>query len=92
MRGVLLLIVALLLLVAVFALQNPGVIPVRFLKYSADTSLLAVIVVSFGIGIVVGFLCSIPSSFRNRKKVRSLEAEVSSLRKPPAAPPPPVIP
>ncbi|HEY7527702.1 MAG TPA: LapA family protein, partial [Candidatus Deferrimicrobiaceae bacterium] len=64
MRGVLLLIVALLLVVAVFALQNPGIIPVRFLQYSGDTSLLAVIAVSFGTGIVVGFLCGIPSSIR----------------------------
>lgn len=88
MRGVLLLIVALLLVVAVFALQNPGIIPVRFLKYSADTSLLSVIVVAFAIGMVVGFLCGIPSSFRNRKRVRELKSQISSLRKPPGAAPP----
>ena len=88
MRGVLFLIVALLLVVAVFALQNPGIIPVRFLTVSGDTSLLAVIVVSFGIGIVVGFLCGIPTSFRHRKKIRELQAQLSSLRKPPGASPP----
>jgi uncharacterized integral membrane protein len=88
MRGVLILIVALLLLVAVFAVQNPGVIPVRFMKFSADTSLLAIIVVAFGIGIVVGFLCGVPKSFRTRKKVRELEAQIASLRNPPGAEPP----
>lgn len=86
MRAILVLIIALLALVAVFALQNPGIIPVRFLQYSASTSLLAVIVVAFAIGVLVGFLCGIPASLRRRRRIRELEAEIASPRK--AAPPP----
>lgn len=86
MRGILLLIIALLALVALFAVQNPGIINVRFLNLSANTSLLVVIVAAFGIGVLVGFLGGVPSSLARRRKVRELEAELSSLRK--GVPPP----
>ncbi|MBI5343421.1 MAG: LapA family protein [Deltaproteobacteria bacterium] len=92
MRAVLLLIVVLLALVAAFAVQNPGVIDVRFLHLSGNTSLLVIIVLAFGIGVLVGFLGGVPSSFRRARRIRELSAEIDSLRKPPGAPPPPVNP
>lgn len=88
MRSALILIVVLLALVAAFAVQNPGIITVQFLHLSAATSLLAVIVVAFGIGVLVGFLGGIPASLRRRRRVRELEAENASLRKAPEPPPP----
>lgn len=92
MRAVLLLIVVLLALVASFAVQNPGVIDVRFLHLSGSTSLLVIIVLAFGIGVLVGFLGGVPSSFRRARRIRELSAEIDSLRKPPGSPPPPVNP
>jgi uncharacterized integral membrane protein len=92
MRAVLLLIVVLLALVAAFAVQNPGVIDVRFLHLSGSTSLLVIIVLAFGIGVLVGFLGGVPSSFRRARRIRELSAEIDSLRKPPGSPPPPVNP
>ena len=92
MRAVLLLIIVLLALVAAFAVQNPGIIDVRFLHLSGSTSLLVVIVLAFGIGVLVGFLGGVPSSFRRARRIRELSAEVESLRKPPGTPPPPVNP
>lgn len=91
MRALLFLIVVLLLMVAAFALQNPGIITVHFLHLSAATSLLAVIVAAFGVGLLVGFLAGIPASRRRNRRIRDLEAEASSLRKP-ADPSPPVVP
>ena len=85
------LIVVLLALVAMFAVQNPGIITVQFLHLSAVTSLLVVIVVGFGIGVLVGFLGGVPASLRKGRRVRELEKEISSLRKP-SGPPPPVTP
>lgn len=85
------LIVVLLALVAAFAVQNPGIITVQFLHLSTVTSLLVVIVVAFGIGVLVGFLGGVPASLRKGRRVRELEKEVSSLRKT-SGPPPPVIP
>ena len=91
MRAALILIVVLLALVAAFAVQNPGIITVQFLHLSTGTSLLVVIVAAFGIGVLVGFLGAVPASLRKGRRVRELEEEVSSLRKP-SGPPPPVIP
>jgi putative membrane protein len=93
MRAALLLIVVLLSVVAIFAVQNPGIINVRFLGFSWSTSLLVIVVLSLAIGVIVGILGSIPSSVRRARKIRELAGEIDSLRKPPpGAPPPPAIP
>ncbi len=82
MRATLILIVVLLAVVAGFAVQNPGIINVKFLHLSASTSLLVVVVVAFGIGVLVGFLGGVPASLRRRRRVRELEGELAGLRKP----------
>ena len=92
MRSVLLLIIALLALVAAFAVQNPGVIDVRFLHLSGSTSLLVIIVLAFGIGVLVGFLGGVPSSLRRSRRIRELSSELDSRRLPPGTPPPPTVP
>jgi len=93
MKAVLLVLVALLALVAAFAMQNPGVIVFRFLTYSGYTSLLVVIVVGFAAGVVSAGLMGLPGFFRRRseaaaaaRRIRELEAEVGDLKKT-AAPP-----
>ena len=91
MRAILLLIIVLLAMVAAFAIQNPGIITVNFFHLSTATSLLVVIIAGFGAGVLVGFLGGIPASLRRGRRIRELEAEVASLRKP-AGPPPPVNP
>jgi uncharacterized integral membrane protein len=87
MRAALLLIIVLLTLVAAFAIQNPGLLTVHFLHLSGSTSLLVVIVVAFGTGIIVGLLFGIPASMRRGRRVRELEGELASLRKTSAPPP-----
>jgi uncharacterized integral membrane protein len=87
MRAALLLIIVLLSLVAAFAVQNPGILTVRFLHLSGSTSLLVVIVLGFGAGVLVGLLCGIPASLRRGRRVRELEQEVASLRKLTGSPP-----
>lgn len=87
MRGVMLLIIVLLGIVALFAVQNPGILTVRFLHLSGTTSLLVVLVAAFGMGVVVGFLGGIPAAIRHRRRVRELEAELAA--RPAATPPPP---
>ena len=88
MRAALLLIIVLLSLVAAFAVQNPGILTVHFLHFSGSTSLLVVIVLAFGAGVLVGLLCGIPASMRRGRRVRELEREMASLRGDSAAPPP----
>jgi len=88
MRAVLVLLVIVLALVAAFAVQNPGIVTVRFIHLMADTSLLVIIVLSFGAGILAGWLAGIPASFRRARRIRELEAEVAAKGRPAGATPP----
>ena len=83
----LLVLVVLLALVAAFAVQNPGIIVVRFLTYSGYTSLLVVVVAALAAGMVSAGLAGLPGFFRRRsetaaaaRRIRELEAEVGDLR------------
>ncbi len=96
MKAVLLVLVALLALVAAFAVQNPGIIVFRFLTFSGYTSLLVVIVVAFAAGVVSAGLAGLPGFFRRRseagaaaRRIRELEAEVGDLKGKPGGPTPP---
>jgi uncharacterized integral membrane protein len=93
MKASLLVLVFLLALVATFAVQNPGVIVVRFLTFSGYSSLLVVIVAAFAAGIVSAGLAGLPGFFRRRseagaaaRRIRDLEAEVGDLKRKPAGP------
>ncbi len=92
-------LIVLLALVAAFAVQNPGIITVRFLNLAGDTSLLVVIVAGFGAGVLGGWLAGLPGYFRRRsdaaaavRRIRELEAEVGDLKKTVAPPSPPAPP
>jgi len=81
-------LIVLLALVAAFGVQNPGIITVRFIHLTGDTSLLVVIVAGFGAGVLGGWLAGLPGFFRRRaeaaaaaKRIRELEAEVGDLKK-----------
>jgi len=96
MKAVLLVLVALLALVAAFAVQNPGVIVVRFLTFSGYTSLLVVIVAAFAAGVVSAGLAGLPGYFRRRseagaaaRRIRDLETEVGDLKGKSGMPTPP---
>ena len=96
MKAVLLVLVVLLALVAAFAVQNPGIIVVRFLTFSGYTSLLVVIVAAFAAGVVSVGLAGLPGFFRRRseagaaaRRIRELEAEVGDLKGKPGGPTPP---
>jgi uncharacterized integral membrane protein len=96
MKAVLLVLVVLLALVAAFAVQNPGIIVVRFLTFSGYTSLLVVIVAAFAAGVVSAGLAGLPGFFRRRseagaaaRRIRELEAEVGDLKGKPGGPTPP---
>ena len=96
MKAALLVLVVLLALVATFAVQNPGVIVVRFLTFSGYSSLLVVIVAAFAAGIVSAGLAGLPGFFRRRseagaaaRRIRDLEAEVGDLKGKTGGPTPP---
>jgi uncharacterized integral membrane protein len=93
MKAALLVLVVLLALVATFAVQNPGIIVVRFMTFSGYSSLLVVIVAAFAAGIVSAGLAGLPGFFRRRseavasaRRIRDLEAEVEVLKGKPGRP------
>lgn len=96
MRSVLILLVIVMGLVAAFAIQNPGIVTVQFFTVSASTSILVIIVVAFGAGVLVGFLPGIPAAFRRRKQIRELESALAMEKQKqshlPERPPPPTEP
>ncbi len=96
MKGALVVLVILLALVATFAVQNPGTIPVRFFHFYGPTHLLVVIAVAFAAGVLGGWLAVLPGYFRRRseasaarKRIRELEKELASLGEKSAPPTPP---
>jgi uncharacterized integral membrane protein len=91
MRVVLIVLVILMGVVAIFAIQNPGIVTVNFFNYYAQTSILVVIVVAFGAGVLVGFLPGIPAAFRRKRRIRELESDLAAHRRS-EPPPPPVTP
>lgn len=82
-------VVALLGVLAVFALQNPGIVEVRFFTLSGATSIPVLIILAFGGGILTGFLGGLPSSMRRGRRIRELERELDRAKGTPPAQPPP---
>ncbi len=80
-------LVVLLALVALFTVQNPDVVTVRFLAFTGDTRLLVVVVASFAAGVFGAGLAALPGYFRRRarateakRRIRELEAEAKALK------------
>jgi len=66
-----------------FALENTMMVTVSFFGYDVDGSLALFILISMGVGLLIGVLFMIPgriksglSNARNRKKIGSLEASL----------------
>lgn len=81
MQWILIALGVILAVVAVFALQNPAVVTVRFLNFEADASVLVVILVAFAAGVFSGILALLPSSIRKSGRMRKMGAELRSLEK-----------
>lgn len=80
-------LVVLLALVALFTVQNPDVVTVRFLAFTGNTLLLVVVVAAFAAGVFGAGLAALPGYFRRRtaaaeakRRNLELEAEVKALK------------
>ncbi len=94
---ILTLVLALLAAIAavIFAMGNPGVIPVHFLSWSFDSSLTPLLLAAFALGLILGRLITIPASIRNsftiaghKRKAEKLEKQLPPRPEPPASTPP----
>lgn len=80
MRIFLAVMVILLILLLVFAAQNPGSTEVTFLTFSSTVSLLLIILASVVVGLLLGLAIMVPGNLRRSSRVRKLETEAGQLR------------
>ena len=80
MPAVYVLIAAAAIAVAIFALQNPDQVTIRFLAWQIERApLAAVILVSGAAGAIIVSLIGFVQRWQLRSKIRQLEARVRSL-------------
>lgn len=90
MRFALILSLVLSILAVVFALQNPAPIDVNLGPFELYGSTALILMVTFGIGVLVGILAAVPSLMKRRKRVRALEknaADTGTTYSPPPSDP-----
>jgi len=81
-RLILLMLIALLVLVVIFAVQNPGAVQVEFLTIQGELSLLLVTLAAFGLGVIAGVFGMMPYYVRSRRRLRGTRKELKQERKP----------
>jgi len=57
----------------VFALQNPQTMDVNLLFFQTQGSTALVLIVTFGFGVLVGLLSTLPKQIRTRRKLSELQ-------------------
>jgi len=79
----LILILALIfaILAVIFAVQNPAIVAITFYGYSVEGSLALVILISVGIGIIIGALILTPGAIKRGFELRSHRRKVGGLEK-----------
>ena len=73
MRFGLLFSLLLAIVAVIFALQNPQPMDVNLLFYQTEGSTALVLILTFGFGVLVGLLSSLPGRLRARRKLKELQ-------------------
>lgn len=78
-----LLIVAIVLAasVAIFAIQNSGVIAVSFLGWEWQASLALILILTLGVGILLGYAAGLPSRLKKGSQLRQTRRELEDAGK-----------
>lgn len=80
MRAALILSLIIAVLAVVFALQNAGYTDLRLGPYDFRASTALIVILSFGLGTLVGILVSFPPRIRSRRKIKALEHQLAEER------------
>lgn len=62
----------------IFALANPQPMEVDFLFFQTSGSTALVLIVTFGFGVLVGLLSTLPTLLRKRRQLKSLQKKQDS--------------
>lgn len=80
MRFTLVLSLLIAILAVVFALQNPQMMEVNLLFMETQGSTALVLIVTFGLGVLVGLMSTLPGRIRDRRTVKSLEKKLKTVQ------------
>lgn len=80
------------ILAVLFALQNPQPMEVNLLFFQTEGSTALVLILTFGFGVLVGILSSLPSRLRTRRKLKKLQKEQETSSDAPSSVPSPESP
>jgi len=69
------------ILAVIFASQNPEVVTISFYGFAIEGSLAVVILISVGIGVVIGALILTPGAIKRGLELRSHRKKVGGLEK-----------
>jgi lipopolysaccharide assembly protein A len=61
----------------IFALGNPGIVSVQFLKWSFDSSLTVLMLAPFVLGLLLGWLVGVPTLIKHTLTIASNKKKVS---------------
>jgi putative membrane protein len=78
MRFGLLFSLVLAVFAVIFALQNPQSMDVNLLFFQTEGSTALVLILTFGFGVLVGLISSLPGRLRARRKLKELQKKQSS--------------
>jgi len=78
MRTGLVLSLLLAIIAVVFALLNPQPMEVDLLFFSTEGSTALVLILTFGLGVTVGLLSSLPGRLRARRELKALRKKTSA--------------
>lgn len=82
MRTGLILSLLLAILAVIFALQNPQSMDVNLLVFETQGSTALILILTFGLGVLVGLLSTLPKQLRTRRKLKDLQKEQDTGSKP----------
>ena len=71
--------IVLAILTALFAIQNSTVITVSYLVWRFEASLALVLILTLGVGILIGYLATLPSSWRKSSQLRRTQRRQTEL-------------
>ncbi|WP_103021071.1 LapA family protein [Salinibacter altiplanensis] len=63
------------ILAVVFALQNPQTMDVNLLVFQTQGSTALILILTFGFGVLVGLLSTLPKQLRTRRQLKELQKE-----------------
>ncbi|MEF8815223.1 MAG: LapA family protein [Salinibacter sp.] len=63
------------ILAVIFALQNPQTMDVNLLFFQTQGSTALILILTFGFGVLVGLLSTLPKQLRTRRQLKELQKE-----------------